>query len=226
MWVPQIAPLHNAEDMQAISNLAHQVEGVVVATAAILALVQSIRFDPPSRIGRSWPALITVAGVFLLGYLLVPHHGVAHARSQWQFILEDEQQRQHLMFGVLITVGGIAELLYRADGGVTLQRGLVWPAAVLVIGAVFAAHRQHGTEDAVVRALLLHRVLGVILIVTAVIRAAELLWETRARELGRVWPMTMLAAAFILMSYREPPGAYHPGPANAHGDPGGHVRRR
>ena len=205
----QVPPLHTADEMQRISNLAHAVEGAVLAFAALVVLLQASDLMNRGRARYLWPGLVFLAGVFLLGYLLIPHHGREHARAQWEFVFGDPQQRQHIVVAVLATAGGLAELLYRTGRLEQWWWQLVWPAVVVTVGLMFGLHTQHGTDEAVRRAVLIHRWLGLFLIAAGALRAVEVLPGARTRWLAYAWGSALLAAAALLIAYREPPGAYH-----------------
>lgn len=222
----QMPQLHSAVEMQQISNLAHIVEGFLISSAAILALTEPILAGIGLRRNAifAWPALIFLSGIFLASYLIIPHHGLDQATKQWAFVWYDPQQRQHLQIAVLIIFGAGLELLARyptASGISTPGRSLLWggwPVALAAVGILFLTHQQHGTSDAIVRATLIHRVLGVLLFAAASCRTAEIFGTSRTRWLGRAWPLFLLAAGGLLLIYREPAGAYQPGvPANHSG---------
>jgi hypothetical protein len=224
----QLSPFHTPAEMQHISNLAHWIEGAVLGTAALIALAQGrtqARAESAARVGHvraryAWPSLVLTAGVALLAYLLLPHHGLANATEQWRFVFGDPQQRQHVIVAALAVVGGGAELLFRTGSVRAASWQLVWPAAVAVVGLMFAMHTQHGTDEAVMRAVRAHRLLGALLVATGVLRVAELAWGARARWLAFSWALTLLGAAVVLVLYREPKGAYQPGAGMLHGGHG------
>ena len=208
----QLAPLHTAEEMRGFSNLAHVIEGLVLAAAALLALAEASGRLRGERGRIAWPAVMLFAGVFLLAYLLIPYHGLSNARTQWAFIFGAPQQRQHVILAALVVIGGAAELLSRRGRLRARTWRLVWPMTAVTAGILFVAHPQHGTSEAIARAVTLHRWIGALLIVTGVVRALEVLAATRAWWVKYTWPLTLLAAAVLLGLYREPPGAYdlHP----------------
>ena len=202
-------PLHTAEEMRQISNLAHVAEGAVLGTAALIALVQTRRPATEDGWRFAWPVLVVAAGAFLLGYLVVPHHGLDLARTQWRFVFGDPQQRQHLVISVLVLIGGASEAFALAGQHRGRIWRLAWPAALLIVGGMFVVHQQHGTTDAVARATLLHRVLGSALIVAGLVAATNVLRPIHSRPLAMIWPLALLAASIMLLIYREPEGAYH-----------------
>jgi hypothetical protein len=206
----QLPPFHTADEMRGLSNLAHVVEGVVLAIAALIALAEAAGRLRGERGRIAWPAIILFAGVLLLGYLLIPHHGLANARAQWGFVFGVPQQHQHLILAALIVIGGGAELLSRRGRLRGWAWSLIWPATAATAGILFGAHPQHGTSEAIARALMLHRWIGTLLIVTGAIRTVEVLGATQARWAKYAWPVTLLASAVLLAIYREPPGAYEP----------------
>ena len=208
----QVAPFHTAEEMRGLSNLAHVIEGVVLAAAALLALAEAAGHRRDDRGRITWPAIILFAGIVLLAYLLFPHHGLSNTRTQWAFIFGAPQQRQHVLLAALVVIGGGAELLSRRGRLRARAWRLVWPMTAVTAGILFVAHPQHGTSEAIARAVTLHRWIGALLIMTGVVRAGEVLSATRAWWVRYSWPVALLAAAVLLALYREPEGAYelHP----------------
>lgn len=215
----QLPPYHTADEMRAISDFVHRGEGAIVAVVALLVIAEEAG---RLRNRRLWPATVCIAGLFLFAALLAPHHGLSHARSQWAFVFGDAQQRQHLLIAVLVTVGGLVELLNRAGRLKARRWALVWPAAIASVGIAFLLHTQHGTGDAVARAVTAHRLLAGVFIVAGIARAAEVLRDTRTGLLRYAWGVILLIAAGILFTYREPAGAYAEPHPSADREPGAH----
>ena len=205
----QPAPLHSPEEMRQISNLAHAIEGTVLALAALIAMAQGTGRMTDGRFRYLWPGLITLAGASLLLYLLMPHHGLSRARMQWQFVFGDPQQRQHLIIASLILIAGTLELLARAGRLASSGWSLAWPAALIVVGVLFVVHEQHGTSEAVARATTIHRYLGAVLVLAGILSGLDVTRSRQVRWLAYAWGLMLLAAAVLLLAYREPPGAYH-----------------
>ena len=203
----QITPLHSPDEMRQISNLAHVIEGVVLALVAVTALAEAT-----GRLGRGrylWPILVVVAGAGLLLYLVIPHHGLHRATLQWSFVFGDAQQRQHGVISALILIAGVVEILGRADRLRGTAWTLAWPAALAIVGVMFLVHQQHGTSEAIARATLVHRYLGTSLVLAGVLAGTHALRARRSGALGVAWPLALLVAAVLLIIYREPEGAYH-----------------
>lgn len=115
-------PLHTPAEMQQISDLAHWIEGGVVLLAATLGVwagtvrlraTRAGRLDPGG--GVSWAIVLLGAGLILIFYLVLPHHGLSRAREQWEFVFGDPQQRQHVIIAGLLIAGAAAEVLYRTN---------------------------------------------------------------------------------------------------------------
>lgn len=176
---------------------------VFVATALIILAQAAGRLRSPRAL-YLWPALVLFAGIGLLGVLLLPHHRDVPARVQWAFVFSDPQQRQHVVLGILIVIAGTVELLLRAGRLRAVLWLVAWPGAVMLIGALFLTHAQHGPHEAIARALLFHRMLGVLLIATGLLRLAELASRSPPRWLSVSWGLTLLAAGAVLIAYREP----------------------
>ena len=213
----QIAPLHTAEEMQSFSNLAHTVEAVLIGAVALTAFLEAAGYLQHGRRRYFWPALVLLSGVFLMLYMLIPYHGLEQLPSQWSFIFGDPQQQQHVLVAFAAIAAGVAELYSRNARFVAARTSLVLPVALMPIGLMFALHKQHGTDEAVRQAQLIHRYLGVSLMVSGVLRAVEVSLPGNRRWLGYSWSVTLLGAAILLGVYREPKGAYvmgHPHPAD------------
>ena len=181
----------------------------MLAVAAAVALAQASGRLTAPRWRFLWPGLLAVAGAGLLAYLIVPHHGLDRARDQWAFVFGDAQQRQHVFIATLFMLGFGAELLVLARRVRAMWWRIAWPAAVAAVGVLFVVHQQHGTSEAVVRATLVHRCLGALLVLAGLLAGADVLRARRSRALAIGWTLALVAAAGMLLAYREPEGAYH-----------------
>ena len=196
---------HTPEEMRRRSNLGHRVEGILLAAVGVLALLDSLGFA--TWASAAWPILILIAGLLLL-VLLYPTHPLA----DWPAIWRDPQQRQHSIMAAAIALAGASESVRGSNPALAY----VWPAALLMIGVLFLTHPQHGTGEAVVRAVRQHRVLGTTAIIAGLLRAAE--FGTGTTLFAVLWPLALLGAAAQLLLYREPEGAFEAG--GGHGRPG------
>ena len=190
---------HTPEEMRRLSNLAHWLEGILLAAVGILALVGNIA----SWAGTTWPFLTLFAGLLLL-IAIYPRH----PRKDWPANWNDAQQRQHTLVATALALAGGAELLSRHTAAWTY----VWPGVMLFIGVLFLSHPQHGTGAGMSRAVWLHRILGLTAIAAGLLRTAAIV--TRVELFTVLWPIALLAAAAQLILYREPEGAYE----RAHAD--------
>ncbi len=204
-------PFHTPEEFQFLSNLGHWIEGGILGAVAIIALLEALGYLKFAWGKYLWPGLVLFAGIFLLIFLAPLHHGLNYAaiKLNWDYLIYDPQQRQHLIMAVLLTLGGLAEVSYRRqpDGHSYLQ--LVWPIILAAIGLMFILHPQHGTSEAIAKAHQFHQYLGFVLIVAGVLRRSELKRpETKWLAFG--WIIFLAIASVMLISYREPEGAYMP----------------
>lgn len=205
----QVALLHTPEEMRQIVNVAHVVEGIVIGAAAIAMVVEARAALRNARL--VWPAIMVAAGVGLLLFLFIPHHGLALATTQWNFIVGDPQQRQHVVIAILITAAGVVELQRGRERLSARAWGFAWPAALAAIGALFLVHEQHGTAEAVATAIRVHRYLGATFIVVGVLSAINASRPRPSRWITLAIAATLLVTASLLIAYREPPGAYEAG---------------
>lgn len=200
-------PLHSPEEMRFLSNLGHWIEGGILGTVAIVALLEALGYLAGDRSRFLWPGFVLLAGVVLLAYMFL-HHGLGRVGASWRFVTGDPQQRQHFFMAVLLLVAGAAELVHRMPSASGSVWGFVWPGALLVIGILFTVHTQHGTQAAVTWAARVHRYLGLLLIAGGAARAAQVVGVAKVGWLAFAWPLLLLVSAVLLLAYREPKGAY------------------
>lgn len=91
-----------------------------------------------------------------------------------------------------------------------------WPVTTIIVGILFLVHTQHGTSEAVAGATAVHRALGTVLILAGVLRAVSSIKQTSRTAWELAAGAALLAAAVLLIVYREPPGAYKPGSSATH----------
>jgi len=186
---------HTPDELRRASDLAHRVEGVLLLVIAVLAIAGNV--FGIIWASTAWPVLVLMAGLLLL-LAIYPTHPV----GDWLLIWRDPQQRQHTIIALALIAAGTAEFFRSSPAGL----GLVWPGAFVLIGVLFLTHAQHGTGQAVQKAVRRHRYLGATLILAGLI-AAVAAWTSNA-ALAVLWPVVLLAAAVQLLVYREPAGAY------------------
>ena len=206
MMALQAAPWHTPEEMRQIVNAAHVIEGVVLGAAAFVMVAESMAWFRQARF--IWPTIVAGAGVMLWLYMLIPHHGLNQATAQWTFVFGDAQQRQHLLIASLMATGGWAELQSRRGRLAARSWAFAWPAALIVIGVLFFVHTQHGTGEAVAAALSEHRQIGAAFVLTGVLGAAAAYRARAAKWLGLATALALAGTSALLVTYREPPGAY------------------
>jgi len=88
---------HTPEERRRLSNLGHIIEGLLLGTVGLLALLGSIGIA--AWASTVWSILILVAGVLLL-LSIYPRHPLV----DWPAIWQDAQQRQHTLMAVAIAI--------------------------------------------------------------------------------------------------------------------------
>lgn len=195
------------EELQWMSNLAHWIEGGMFAIVALLALLQAFGYAQSRGIQYVWPTLILVAGIFLPAFILL-QRGIGGIGTTWNLVVRDPQQREHFAMAVLLLAAGLAEMLLRTNK----TRATIWkfvsPVALAMIGAMFFVHTEYGTAAAVAEAARKHAYMGLAISLAGVFKGAEVLWRKRFGWLAFPWIAMLLVAALLLITYREPWGAY------------------
>jgi hypothetical protein len=199
--------LQTPEQLQFISNIGHTIEGVLFAIVALIALLQARGYVNWKGAQFTWPSLIVVAGVFLPAYILL-QRGFDQISVSWNFIINDPQQRQHIFMAMLLVIAGTAEIAIRAK----MVQGRLWkfvaPGALLVSGVTLLFHTQYGTPEAVAESMRKHHYQGASVILVALFRTADILWRPKNKWLAYPWIIFLFIIAALLITYREPYGAY------------------
>ena len=209
MALQGVPPWHTAAEMRAISNFAHWVEGAFIALLAIVALLEVVGRFRAGKQRYLWPLLVLTPGAFLAVILLVPHHGLDLARAQIVFVWNDPQQRQHVFIAFALLAAGGAEFLRRRQPALdSTWLRFIWPSATAAIGLSFLVHMQHGSGEAIASATRIHQILSGLLLSAGLAQAADAALLRRKRSLTFSWAILLLAAAVVLIAYREPAGAY------------------
>jgi len=188
---------HTPAEQRRFSDLAHRLEGALLAAVGAFALAEALGAVPWAAL--SWRVLLVVAGALLLAMLYV-----LHPRDDWGSIHRDPQQRQHTIMAALLLVSGGLEII--AMAAALPLAAIAWPVALGITGWLFLTHPQHGSGEAVAEATRRHRWLGWTLILAGALRLVAIV--TANGVLALTWPIALLAAAAQLFLYREPPGAY------------------
>lgn len=195
------------EKLQFVSNLAHWIEGTIFAMVAIIAFLRALGYVRWKGAQYLWPSLIVMAGLFLPAYILL-QGALNPAGDSWSFIVNDAQQREHFLMAALLVLAGTAEITAEAKMVQSRILKLVTPAALVGIGIVLLLHTEYGTQEAIAESVTNHRYQGSLVILVGIAKAAEALWQRNVRWLAYPWIILLIITAALLISYREPPGAY------------------
>lgn len=199
--------LQTPEELQWISNLAHWIEGGMFGVVAVIALIQALGYAQSKGAQYLWPGLILMAGIFLPAYILL-QRGLDEIGVTWNLVIRDPQQREHFIMALLLLAAGLAETLVRAKSRRSELWKFVAPTALAIIGTLFFVHTEYGTPEAVAEAARKHAYMGLVILLAGVFKAAEVLWRRKFRWLAFAWIALLLIAALLLITYREPAGAY------------------
>ena len=183
------------------------------ALVGLLALLQAFGYAQSRGVQYVWPGLILVAGVFLPVFILL-QRGIGDIGTTWNLVVRDPQQREHFAMAVLLLAAGLAEVLLRTKKSRAAILKFVAPVALAIIGVLFFVHTEYGTPEAVAEAARKHTYMGLAILLSGLFKGADVLWRKRFAWLAFPWIAMLLVAALLLITYREPPGAYRTsGPA-------------
>lgn len=192
--------LHTPQELVRLSNTAHTWEGIALIVIAVLIIAQAFGYLRTGWHRYLWPTVALLASLILAGFLFVGH---AHELGKaWRVITTDMQQKQHLWISLLVGVGAIAELLAIRLSKKRLH--LAFPIAVAIIGILFLVHPQHGSSDMAVKALVIHRVVGIVLLIGAFAQAASVLREKSQKALLIITALAFGVIGGLFIAYCEP----------------------
>ena len=203
-------PLQTPEQLQWASNLAHWIEGAMFAIVAVIALLQALGYLKSKGAQYLWPGLVLISGVFLPAYILL-QRGPGGIVTTWDLVIKDPQQREHFLMALLLLAAGLAEVLDRSKLLQTKLRKFVAPAAFIAIGLLLFVHTEYGTPEAIAESVINHRYQGTVIVLAGLFKVAEVLWQRRYKWLAYPWIVMLFVAALLLITYREPDGAYRTG---------------
>src|SRR3989338_8183278 len=202
-----ILQLHTPEELVLYSNIGHWMEGGLFLIVAGIAFIQALGYWRSQKALYLWPIIILVSGLSL-PFFAFAHHINGELALAWKATISDPQQRQHMIMAILVALAGIAEVAYLRSQAKHLVLRFMFPIALGIIGVMFIIHPQHGTSEAVLKAVIIHKYLGTVLIVSAVFRPVDVITKQTRKWITFVWVLFLVAAAVLLISYREPQGAY------------------
>jgi len=200
-----IFQLHTPEEFRYLSSLGHWIAGYIFLGVVIIALLQAFGFFKKQP--YLWPALVAIAGIIFIPYNMM-HHGLNELPLVWKVIELDPQQRQHFIMFNLLFIAGVIELLLSLKKIKGKFWYFVWPAVMFIIGYLFLTHPQHGTAEARAYAVPFHTTLGTVLVITGVLKAADVMWSAKYKLLTYGWIFFLFTASIMLIIYNEPEGAY------------------
>lgn len=175
-----------------------------MALVGLLTLLEALRGTPRGAMRFMWPALTVAAALLLPLFVIVPSGRpiVDTAATMWR----DPQQRQHLFMAATLLGAGGVELLRRSTR--TNHASGAWPLALFILGVLLMVHTEYGTPEAVRWARRQHIYQGASVVIAAGCFAAARLRNRLGRTAVIGGPLMLLAAAVLLLIYREPAGAY------------------
>lgn len=200
-----IFQLHTPEEFRYFSSLGHWIAGYIFLGVTIIAFLQALGFLRTRM--YLWPAIVVIASIFTIPYFLL-HHGIDQLGRVWQVITLDPQQKQHFIMFNLIFIAGIGELLVSLKKVKGKFWQFIWPGVLVTIGYLFLTHPQHGTAQAQAYTIPFHTTLGIVLMLTGVLKAAETFWSQRHKLITYGWIIFLFIASVMLITYNEPEGAY------------------
>lgn len=195
------------------SEQVHWIAGGVIALIALLVLLHE-----QGVVTRTWPRYLLPGGLLLWGVEAIIDPLIHGSATPGNYGAEAAQHA--LMGGLMLVMGGVE--LARAREWVTWRgAGLVFPAGLLVIAALFLFHAQHDSAVPMLVLVAQHRAMGLTLGLAAILRALSELRHPRADAFRLASVVLLLLVGLLFLGYTEgTSAAAHAPPAG--GGHGGH----
>jgi hypothetical protein len=179
--------------MELSSIAAHRLGGAAAVAVALLLAVRP-----------RWGSI--VIGLALLTWGL---RGMTHPLPAGEEMTAMHEGRQHVLIGIAAAAVGVVELLRAAGRLRHAAFGFTLPAGLVLLGALFYAHAQHGDMMAAPFLMAQHRVIGATLALAGLVGAvmtARPAWQERLRP---AFAVLVLLFGLELLLYTE--GGSHDG---------------
>jgi hypothetical protein len=200
-----VLQLHTPQELQYFSNLAHWTEGGLFILIAFIALLEVMGKLQSKSLSNLWPGILFLSGLFLPVFMFA-HHTGSEFKLAWDATFLIPEQRQHFFMAMLLMISGGAELYVRKNLQASSVLRYVFPVSLIIIGALFLYHPQHGMAEDMMRVVTIHKYLGLSIIAAGVFKGlAEF---TKLKLLTYAWILFMMISASLLITYREADMSY------------------
>jgi len=174
------------------------------ALLGVLAILQALgKLTGSARYLMPMPLLGAGIGAPFLVFVL--RHNKSRSLGE---IMVDPAQRAHWIMALLLTIAGFTELTLVAGWTTVSALAYVFPAVLFIIGVMFMVHHQHGDADSMAAAMRFHRILGCVFMAAGIVRGIQIAKRDGDGVLAYTAAILLLIIAGLLITYREPPGAF------------------
>lgn len=201
--------LHTASEWAVESTRGHWTLGLFIFVLFISSLAERYNWKNKKVIAKYIaPFVLILFGALLsfVGPILHTFISNPQPSAVWYLMTHNSQFLQHFFGGLVFIIAGIAEHIRYGKTQGFLQ--YIAPLAIGLSGIIFFFHQQLGVSTSVVYAMGWHMSFGVFMITGSVFRVIDLLFFESKKGFFFVWIIAILIGASMMMTYREPAGAY------------------
>jgi hypothetical protein len=180
--------------MQLTSEHVHWILGALIATVSVLQLLYESRVISTPHVRYAVPLVLFALGLETFVDPIL--HGPAMVHSP-------HETRQHVAMGVLAFATGAVEFLRLKARLRHGAWGLLFPAALGIVGVLFLFHSQHGGPVPVLALIAQHRFMGITLLLASVLKALAETPSDKAKAFNISWMALLLLFGFELLFYTE-----------------------
>lgn len=185
--------------MELTSEQAHHLGGIAALLIAIL-----LGLAETGVVRAAWVRYLVPVALFVWGVRSVTHPRPAGIGAGDH----GPEAAQHVLIGALTVLVAIVEGLRAGDRLRGAAWGLVLPAGLLGVGALFFFHAQHASSQPALVLIVQHRIIGVTLGIAAATRALAELPNRQGQGFRLAWLTAVLLFGLELVMYSEGGGQH------------------
>lgn len=199
--------IHPTAEWVKFSVTGHQAIGVFLLVVVIASIIERKSWKIQKVFSKYIVPILFVGLGLSLSVVDITYHAIVDdPQAVWYLLTHWSQFGQHFLGGLLFMTAGVAEWIHSRKNIFWIS--LVTPSVVLVTGIIFFFHQQLGVVPSVIYSMTWHMLFGASMVISATFRIIDLLLFKEKKGFFIVWIIALLIGAGMMITYREPPGAY------------------
>lgn len=203
----QTLKIHTTTELTRYSDLAHWVVGGFILIVLLGSIYERFKIRSGAIFIKYLVPIAFILPGFGLSIVDVVYHSIHNdPHAVWYLLTHISQFQQHFLLAFLFMIAGITEWIRIRGGKQWLL--YIFPAVIFLIGTIFFFHQQLGIVVSIRDSMNWHMFFGAMLVIGATFRLLDILFFEEKKLFFTIWIIAILIGAGMLMTYKEPQGAY------------------